>query len=256
MAIKLRTNKNIGALKINEQSHLIMQYADDATLGVDGPKSVSHAMMTIKEFTEVSGLRLNFKKTKGIWLGNCKNLGILKHEGIVFTGNPVKLLGIYAGHNRKKAYELNWDRRIEKIKAVLQIYKIFNLTYFSKVEVIKRYALSKIIFPASLLVVPDPIIIQLNTIFFEFLWGNKKDKLKRNVACISQKNGGLGMVDVKLFFNAIKAAWVPRLLSNQGKWKDLILEFCRNHNFDLKFLLTTNFKSVQLLKNFHIFIKM
>ena len=63
-------------------------------------------------------------------------------------------------------YEFNWLKRIDKIKSVLQLNSKFYLTYFSKVAVIKRYALSKIIFPASLLVVPDDIINMLNTTMF------------------------------------------------------------------------------------------
>ena len=114
------------------------------------------------------------------------------------------------GHNKAKCYELNWSKRIEKIISVLKLYKKFHLTYFSRIEVIKRYALSKIIFPATLLIVPDDIIKQLNTIFFEFLWDSKLNKLPRNVTCLKQSQGGLGMVDVKLFFEALKAAWVPR----------------------------------------------
>jgi hypothetical protein len=158
--------KKISPLKVGEKDHLLMSFADDATLAVNGPESVAYAINTIKEFSEVSGLKLNMKKTKGIWLGMFKDLGIRKLEGITFTGNPVKLLGIYLGHKKEKCFELNWTRRIDKIKSVLQIYKKFRLTYYSRLEVIKRYALSKIVIPATLLVVPDIIIKQLNTIFF------------------------------------------------------------------------------------------
>jgi hypothetical protein len=108
MAIKLRENKDIVPLKIGDKEHLIMRFADDATLVVDGPRSVSFSIKTIREFTGVSGLNLNMRKTKGIWLGKCKNLGLLKFEGITFTGNPVKLLGIYVGLKKEKLYELNW----------------------------------------------------------------------------------------------------------------------------------------------------
>ena len=114
-----------------------MQFADDATLAIDGPKSVVEVIKTINEFSDVSGLHLNIKKTKGIWLGKCKNLGIRKLNGITFTGNPLRLLGIYVGHNKIKTYESNWTKRIEKIKSVLQLYKKFSLTYYNKIEVIK-----------------------------------------------------------------------------------------------------------------------
>ena len=44
-------------------------------------------------------------------------------------------------HNRIMVYEFNWLKRIDKIKSVLQLNSKFYLTYFSKVAVIKRYAL-------------------------------------------------------------------------------------------------------------------
>ena len=125
----------------------------------------------------------------------------MKHlyEGIKFTGNPLRLLGIYIGHKKEKVFESNWLKKLDKIKSVIDLYKKFNISYYGRVEIIKRFALSKIVFPATMLVVPEEIIKTLNTCFFEFLWGSKKDRLSRNITCIKQNKGSLGMIDVKHF---------------------------------------------------------
>ena len=61
------------------------------------------------------------KKTKGIWLGNFKNLGLRVKDDIIWTGNPVKCLGVYIGHNSEKCYNKNWTRKFESIEKPLTL---------------------------------------------------------------------------------------------------------------------------------------
>ena len=92
-----------------------------------------------------------------------------------------------------------------------------------------------------MLIVPDSVIKEVNKIFFDFLWDGKNDKLARNVTCIPLKEGGLGMVDIKLFFNALKSSWIPKLLNHRGKWKDYFEYHCNKIRIDLEFILRLSF---------------
>ena len=55
----------------------------------------------------MAGLKLNLSKTKGIWLGNLKEMGLRVYKDIHFTGNPIKCLGLYIGHKKKKCDKMN-----------------------------------------------------------------------------------------------------------------------------------------------------
>ena len=56
---------------------------------------------------------------------------------------------------------------------------------------------------------------------FNFLWDGKGDKIKRDIMISDYNNGGLRMVDIKLFNKALKFSWITKYLDsgNHGKWK-------------------------------------
>ena len=57
--------------------------------------------------------------------------------------------------------------------------------------------------------------------FFNFLWDGKDDKTKRDIMISDYNNGGLRMIDIKLFNKALKSSWITKYLDseNHGKWK-------------------------------------
>ena len=104
--------------------------------------------------------------------------------------------------------------------------------------------MSKIVFPASLLHVPDSVKVDLKKIIFDFLWKGK-DKVKRSVIINTKCNGGLNMTDIDSFLTALKAAWISRLLNGNGKWKTVIEYLLNKQDMSLKYLLQMNFKSAK-----------
>ena len=68
LAETIRKNENIKGITINEQE--ISQYADDTTLILDGSTvSFTTSLQILDLFKEISGLRLNNKKTVALWIG-------------------------------------------------------------------------------------------------------------------------------------------------------------------------------------------
>ena len=64
LAETIRKNENIKGITINEQEIKISQYADDTTLILDGSTvSFTTSLQILDLFKEISGLRLNNKKT-------------------------------------------------------------------------------------------------------------------------------------------------------------------------------------------------
>ena len=242
LASMIRQNENIKGVLINGNEHKIIQYADDATICVRHPDSIRETLYTINEFSRYAGLKLNLSKTKGIWLGNLKELGYRQFEEISWTGNPVKCLGIYIGHNKEKCSLLNWDKKLDIIKQTLERWECRKLTLFGKVRVIKTYAISKIVYPATVLVVPDFVKKRLKEIVFKYLWG-KRDSVKRSNVIYANNHGGLNMIDIESFFESLKAAWVPRLLNSNGKWKDYFIMLLSKIGFNIDYILKTSFRT-------------
>jgi hypothetical protein len=244
LAIMIRESEDIKGIIMGNNEHKIVQYADDATICLRDLQSINKVIQIINTFSTYAGLKLNINKTKGIWLGSLKDLGLLRYQNITWTGNPVKLLGIYLGHNKDKCNTYNWLSKIEKMQKCLDYWKHRKLTLYGKVYVIKTYALSKIVFPASVLSVPNEIKKQIKDAVYTFLWGNR-DRIKRTTIANDLINGGLNMIDIDSFLMSLKAAWVPRLINLKGKWADLFYWHCQQLKLPKHYIWKTTFKKVE-----------
>ena len=107
-----------------------------------------------------------------------------------------------------------------KIKRLLGWWKQRDLTLMGKVHLMKTYALSKLNYISSLIVVPKWVMSEVEKITFKFLW-NGKDRIKCNVMCQDYKNGGIRMTNYRLSVKFKRICWVKRLLyGNQDMgWK-------------------------------------
>ena len=65
---------------------------------------------------------------------------------------------------------------------------------------IKTIVISKIVH--LLISLPTPsqkVIREINTLLYKFLWNNKPDKIKRSISSLHLVEGGLNMLDFKMF---------------------------------------------------------
>jgi hypothetical protein len=57
---------------------------------------------------------------------------------------------------------------------------------------------------------------------YQFVWGNKPDKINRKTAGKSVHNGGIGIPDIKVLISALKLTWIRKYKNAQHKWKNVI----------------------------------
>jgi hypothetical protein len=100
-----------------------------------------------------------------------------------------------------------------------------------KVTVIKTLALPILV--QSFTVLPDPpihIVNKIQDIFFNFLWNNKVDKVKRKTVMGNYEDGGLKMPHVLSFVHALNISWIKRVLDpdNYAPWKVLLTDVLEN----------------------------
>ena len=181
LALKIRQSLNCRGIRLpNEKEVRISQFADDTTIITNNTDSLRSHLQTIEEFGAISGLKLNRKKTKAMWLGSMKHntSKILEFKS---TREPVKVLGIFIGYNQDKIIEENFLNRIRKMKIRLNLWLWRDLTLYGKALLAKTLGVSQLVYAASLLSVPNAVIKIFQTELFSFLWKNKKDKIKRAV---------------------------------------------------------------------------
>ena len=89
----------------------------------------------------------------------------------------MKILGIYFTYNSRLKNELNFDATLKSLKKTLNNWQWRNLTVLGKIQIIKTFAMPKLLFRASVLTSDKEFLKKLNTALFNFLWKGK-DKIK------------------------------------------------------------------------------
>ena len=194
LALKIRQSPNCRGICLpNEREVRISQFADDTTI-INNTDSLRSHLQTIKEFGAISGLKLNRKKTKAMWLGSMKHTTSKTLE-FKSTREPVKVLGIFIGYNQDKIIEQNFLNRIRKMKTRFNLLLSRDLTLYGKSLLAKTLGVSQLVYAASLLSVPNAVTKIVQTELFSFLWKNKKDKIKRAVIYQPLAEGGLNFIN-------------------------------------------------------------
>ena len=126
------------------------------------------------------------------------------------------------------------------MEKLFESWKTRNLTLFGKCSVVNTLAISKLVYVASILKLPDQKEIKyINKLIFSFLWCNK-DRIKRNTMIGTIEQGGIGVVDIESKLKAIKASWIGKLLNCKCKLKSFLNILCDKVGVDFIYITHTN----------------
>ena len=106
------------------------QFADDTNLFcADVP--LENALHLIGSFGEVSGLMLNIKKTKAMWLGDLANQKDQPFN-LTWVKDPTRMLRIFLSYDIQGNNKNNFDLKIQKLQTSLDLWRARDLTLFGK----------------------------------------------------------------------------------------------------------------------------
>ena len=202
-------------------------FADDATFITDGSKnSIEAVVKNIDTFSLLSGLKLNRKKTFSIRCGSLKHTNFICCEEKQFnwTSEKASTLGMTFTNDKNDMTINDLLPKLKQFTECLDRWKRHNLTPIGKISVIKTFALPKLIYPLTILQLPDKNIIkEINDKMFQFLWDGKPDKIKRNLIIQDYSKGGLKMVEIYSYINSLKIKCIKRILDkeNKGNWREI-----------------------------------
>ena len=250
LAIMIRKNDTIRGIDIGQRELKISQYADDTTLFMDGSKeSFEYCVHTILEYAKFSGLNMNFDKTQVICLGSLRNKQIHYMPNIPIQWNPqtFTLLGIEFNVELKNIMDNNIRLKMAQMRNIMKNWSKRNLTPLGRITVLKTLVLPQI---THLLMTLPPsqtdLISNLEKLFFKFIWKGKPDKIKRSLAYNKINDGGMNMISIEAFQQALVLTWLRRLFNeNKSAWKPIILDEC-NSIKDIQYfgsLYCTNFRN-------------
>ena len=251
LLIKIRNDPCIKGIKIDNTEVKLAAFADDLTTFLQDKGSLEHLFSILKAFEGCSGLKLNKDKTEAYWLGSSHNCN--DSLDIETVNKPMKILGIYFTYNSRLKNELNFDATLKSLKKTLNNWQWRNLTVLGKIQIIKTFAMPKLLLRASVLTFDKKILKQLNTVLFNFLWKGK-DKIKRLALVSDYSDGGLRMPHLESAVKTQRIMCLKKFIENyHSPWKLILSHHLKNYGD--KFLLHCNYDVADLPKSFPKFYR-
>ena len=171
---------------------------------------------------------MNIEKTKAVWLGSKRfsNDILLPEKNLAWVFNePFDILGITFFVETQQIVEYNYRIKLDEVRKLLDSWSWRLLSIIGKIQVIKSLAVSKLVHLLTTLPSPNDLSLkELETLFFSFIWGGKRDKIARKTIINDIEDGGLKMTDIRSFAKALKISWIKKVwdVNYQADWKRLL----------------------------------
>ena len=216
-AHKIRNLDDIKGFKLpgsNSEVKLSL-YADDSTALLTSDSSVRKYFYWVKLFGQISGAKINYDKSKGMYLGKWKTRS--DHPfGISWIDNH-KILGYRFG-SRFSEDDI-WSKIFVKIDRTLNLWNSRKLSFKGKSTVLNSLCVSKILYYAAATPIPSHYLTLLQRRFFRFMWNSTYEPVARNTLYLDFNQGGLNVPCLKLKCHSLYLNHLQKLVNNhEAKW--------------------------------------
>ena len=248
LSCSIRANDHIKGIRVSNKEIKLSQYADDTTSFCKDIESLGKLLELLDLFKDCSGLKLNQSKSEAMWLGkNANKTDTL--FGVQWPQRPISALGISFSYNLKLCEQENFLQKVCKIQKLFNIWSQRDLSVYGKITIAKTLGLSKLIFVSACIHTPPHYIDIINRLTTNFVWNNKKPKIKRHTLIGPKERGGLDLPEFEMISKSQQTAWVKRMKNGvEDQWMSIPLFYLKNVggpfifdcDYDVKFLDLNN----------------
>ena len=148
LARAIRSDSAIHGVPFDDIHVKQILYADDMSLFVHDIESFNRLNSLFTSFADISGLKMNRDKTFVLLVGPNADKDVIVPFGKIV--NIVKILGIQFTLDVESQTKINYKEILSKIKKLLMWWKQRDLTLMGKIQLIKTFVLSKLVYVSSL----------------------------------------------------------------------------------------------------------
>ena len=212
LALQLRANQNIVGFQVGGEKIISLHYADDTTITITQNRCFKEVIKDINIYEQATGAKINYSKTKGLWLGKWKGR-LDKPIDIEWTSENVKNLGVYFGNKSPEKH--TFQEIMPKIKKSLNYWKQFKLSTFAKSRVIEIFHASRLWYAATYYNIPPDMKKQLQKYFLEYIiYPHSSCTISQQEMQKLREDGGAKLIDIQCKTDASKVKWLMDLVIN------------------------------------------
>ena len=132
------------------------------------------------------------------------------------------ILGICFGYDERQRNNLNFSQTLKSIKESINVWKWRGLSLLGRIQIVKTFAIPKLMFKASVIPVSKELIKEANSVLYNFVW-NGKDRVKRLALISDIEMGGHKMLDIQSMICAKRVTCLKKLLKDYSSpWKTIL----------------------------------
>lgn len=177
-------------------------YVDDVAVFVDSDVDLLALDAILCSFCAWTGARVNRVKTKALGLG--KWAGRVRWPlPWLQTASPLTLLGIPFTSSISETSDRVWASTVGHLHGILKNNISRRFTLFQRVNFIKSEAVSRTVYVGQVLKCPPETVSKIQSAISTFLWSGRLERPQPAISCRPASEGGLGMVNVGLFLQAL-----------------------------------------------------
>ena len=195
-AHKIRNLEDIKGLQMPRSASEVKLslYADESTAILTTETSIQKYFYWVKLFGKVSGAKVNYDKSKGLYLGKWKNRSD-RPFGISWIKSH-KILGylFVTGFSN----DVVWPKIFLTIDKTLNMWSSRKLSFKGKSTVLNSLCLNKILYYAAANPIPSHYITLFERRFFKFIWHSTYEPIARKTLYLDFNQGGLNVPCLKL----------------------------------------------------------
>ena len=176
--LAILANPSIKGLSVGNKVIKITLYAVDTTLLLKDVESV-HSLLEMLELLKMCcGLEINKSKMEAMWLGSWRE-HTNRPFGFRWPMETIYALGIHFSYNLNLCNYWNFESKLSELEKLPNSWKRRKLMLLGKINIVKSLGLSKLIFKALVLPIPEDFAKRVDAVTFDFIWDRKPHKIKK-----------------------------------------------------------------------------
>ena len=224
-SIKVRSTAAIEGIQVNKQEIKLTAFADDVNHFLKNIASVKRILAELEIYGEISGLVCNLAKCEAMAIGENKPETITYNSMNIKWVDKMKITGITFGNDSEQNRKEDVEEAISKMKTQLQIWSARDLSVLGKIQIVKTFGISQILYIANMLPFTNEEIVRVDNLISNFVWNNKPAKVKHATMIADFDYGGLKYPNIRAIFKTQRIMWIKRYFcSPYHPWK-LIFEW-------------------------------
>ena len=201
MGTKLRINQTIQRIDPEITKKFHSQFADDLWAAVHYHQpSLNELVRVMEEFSRYSGLTINYEKTQVLRIGGIHNMNVtLQTDKPLQWVWSMKVLGINFMTDFEEMRKVNFNKLLEKTKAIAKTWSLRSLTLIGKIMIVNTLIVSQYVCKFMCTFSPtSEMLKQFKQVISQFPWsGKKKAKISYKKLIQPYHQGGLKLVDLE-----------------------------------------------------------